>query len=134
MIKGFKEFIMRGNVVELAIAVVIGTAFAEVVKVFISSIVKPILNTFSSGSVRGLGFHLKYSDPTTFIDLSAIINSLIVFLMTALVVYLFFVMPMNKLAERKAAKRKAAGIVDDPEPPSEAELLTEIRDLLRSKQ
>jgi large conductance mechanosensitive channel len=58
MLKGFKEFIMRGNVVDLAIAVVIGTAFAAVVSAFVSSIVTPIVNAAGGSNTNGLGFSL----------------------------------------------------------------------------
>ncbi|MGI8418763.1 MAG: large conductance mechanosensitive channel protein MscL [Nakamurella sp.] len=137
MIKGFREFIMRGNIIELAIAFVIGAAFAKVVDTFVSAIITPLLNTVGSVKTGGLGFALKgpneASNPT-FINISTLINALIVFLITALVVYLALVLPMNKFAERKAAKRAAAGIIDPPEPASEQELLTQIRDLLQSQQ
>ncbi|MDQ2845862.1 MAG: large conductance mechanosensitive channel protein MscL [Actinomycetota bacterium] len=137
MIKGFKEFIMRGNVIELAIAFVIGAAFAKVVDVFVGAIITPLLNAVGPVKTGGLGFAIKGENVATnptFINISTLINALIVFLVTALVVYLALVLPMNKLAERKAAKRAAAGIIDPPEPASEQELLTQIRDLLQSQQ
>ncbi|NNG35308.1 large conductance mechanosensitive channel protein MscL [Nakamurella aerolata] len=134
MIKGFKEFIMRGNVIELAIAVVIGTAFQKVVDVVVTSIITPILNAFTGPSSAGLGFFVRSGKENTYMDFSAVINAIIVFLLTALVVYLVFVVPMNKLNERRAAKRAAAGIIEDPEPASEQELLVEIRDLLSAQQ
>lgn len=137
MIKGFKEFIMRGNVVDLAIAVVIGAAFGKVVDTFVSAIITPILNAVGPGEVGGLGFSIKGENSAanpTFINLSTIINAVIVFLLTALVVYAIFVVPMNKFNERREAKqaaaRRAAGIPEPTSPPSELELLTEIRDLL----
>src|SRR3954471_17809493 len=102
MLKGFKEFIMRGNVVDLAIAVVIGTAFAAVVSTFVSSIVTPIVNAGGGSNTNGLEFSLKHTSSvpkvskadvlgaSTFINVSAIINALIVFVITAAVVYFFF--------------------------------------------
>ncbi|WP_029137383.1 large conductance mechanosensitive channel protein MscL [Nakamurella lactea] len=138
MVKGFRDFIMRGNVIELAIAVVIGVAFQAMVDSFVSAFITPLLNTFGGASSNGLGFSFRSSTPAlaeaTYVNISAMINAIIVFLLTALVVYLALVLPMNKLAERKAAKRAAAGIVDDPEPPSQEELLAEIRDLLKAQQ
>lgn len=137
MIRGFKEFIVRGNVVDLAIAVVIGAAFGKVVDTFVSAIITPILNAVGPGDVGGFGFSIKganSADNPTFINLSTIINAVIVFLLTALVVYAIFVVPMNKFNERREAKktaeRKAAGIPEPVSPPSELDLLTEIRDLL----
>jgi large conductance mechanosensitive channel len=88
MIMGFKNFIMRGNVIDLAIAVVVGTAFAKVVDVFVTSFVTPIINALPGASVNGLGFSLRGGSlkQKTFIDFSTIINAVIVFLLTALVV------------------------------------------------
>ncbi|MFV0253581.1 MAG: large conductance mechanosensitive channel protein MscL [Beutenbergiaceae bacterium] len=136
MIKGFKDFILRGNVVELAIAVVIGSAFAAVVDTFVSAIVQPILAAAGGVDAGGLGFDLRAGDTVdgidpTFMDIGTIINALIVFLITALVVYFIFVVPMNAYAERM---KKLKGIADDEPEPTDTELLTEIRDLLKAKQ
>lgn len=145
MLKGFKEFIMRGNVVELAIAVVIGTAFQAVVSTFVTAIVKPIVNAAGGKNTNGLGFSLRHTSgvpsgtaqdvlgKSTFIDFSAIINALIVFLITAAVVYFIFVVPMNKFQERRALK--AAKGEPDPTPKSEDIILLEqIRDLLAAQE
>jgi large conductance mechanosensitive channel len=131
MIKGFKDFIMRGNIVDLAIAVVIGTAFAKVIDTFVSSIVKPILASFPGSSVNGWGFSLRGGDlkKSTFIDLSAIINAVIVFVLTAAVVYFIFVVPMRRIQEMRAR-----GL--EPEPtavPEDVLLLREIRDALGAR-
>jgi large conductance mechanosensitive channel len=131
MFKGFRDFITRGNIVDLAIAVVIGTAFAKVVETFVSAIVKPILNALPGASVNGWGFHLrggKLASATT-IDFSAIINAIIVFVLTAAVVYFIFVVPMLKMQELRAR-----GL--EPEPvavPEETQLLREIRDALGAR-
>ena len=90
MLKGFKEFILRGNVVDLAIAVVIGTAFAAVVSAFVSKIVTPVINALPGGSSSGLGFSLRHGAKftsktgtnTTFVDISGIINAIVVFVIT----------------------------------------------------
>jgi large conductance mechanosensitive channel len=141
MLKGFREFIMRGNVMELAIAVVIGTAFQAVVSSFVSAIIKPIVNAFGGTNTNGLGFSLRHTarvphgskadvlGASTFIDFSTIINALIVFLITAAVVYFIFVVPMNKIQARRAAKVEQGRT--EPEPrPEEIILLEQIRDLL----
>lgn len=132
MLKGFKEFIMRGNVVDLAVAVVIGSAFAKVVDTMVSSIITPILNRVGGAdAATGLGIQLgDKGNAKTFLDLGSIINALIVFSLTAAVVYFIVVVPM--------AKAKNAGLFGkkeeaEEEGPSETELLAEIRDLLRSK-
>lgn len=126
--KGFKEFIMRGNIVDLAVAVVIGTAFAAVVDKFVSNIITPLLNSFGGASSDGLGFEIRSGNGKTFVDLSAIINSLIVFILTAAIVYFLIVLPMNKIQERRKA-----GIEEEVEP-TDIELLTEIRDELRARR
>jgi large conductance mechanosensitive channel len=128
VIKGFKDFVLRGNLIELAVAFVIGAAFAKLVQDFISAIVTPIINAFPGAKSTGWGFSLRGGklEKTTFIDISTMINAIIVFLITALVVYLVFVVPMNKIVERR--KRG-----DEPEPEPQTEeiaLLQEIRDLL----
>lgn len=131
MIKGFRDFIMRGNVVDLAIAVVIGTAFAAVVSAFTTAIITPIINAFPGASTAGWGFALRGGKlhDKTFINISTIINAIIVFLITAAVVYFIFVVPMQKLQARRAR-----GI--DPEPeavPEDILLLREIRDALGAR-
>ncbi|MFL6163263.1 MAG: large conductance mechanosensitive channel protein MscL [Jatrophihabitantaceae bacterium] len=131
MIKGFRDFIMRGNVLDLAIAVVIGVAFAAVVSVFVSALVKPIINAFPGASVNGWGFHLRGGDLAgpTFIDVSSIINAIIVFLVTAAVVYFLVVVPVTKLQERRAR-----GMAPEPDAvPEEILLLRQIRDALGAR-
>ena len=134
MLQGFKEFILRGNVVELAVAVVVGSAFQKVVDTFVSAIVTPLINAAGNPETSGLGFSIRHDTAemaqATFINLSTIINALIVFILTAAVVYFIFIVPMNKLAERRTR-----GI--EPEPEAKAEdiiLLEEIRDELRARR
>ncbi|GAB98216.1 large conductance mechanosensitive channel [Kineosphaera limosa] len=134
MFQGFKDFILRGNVIELAVAVVVGSAFQQVVDKFVSSIVEPIINAAGSPETAGLGFSLRTDTAemaqSTFINFSTIINALIVFVMTAAVVYFVFVLPMNKLAERRAR-----GAEPEPEAISEdTALLREIRDALKANR
>ena len=129
MIKGFKEFILRGNVIDLAIAVVIGAAFQKVVDTMVSAIVTPFVNAAGAADSQGLGFFVRSGQENTFVNFSAIINAIIVFLITAAVVYFVFVVPMNKLAERRARGQ-------EPEPEAVSEevlLLQEIRDELRAR-
>ena len=131
MLKGFRDFIMRGNVVELAIAVVIGTAFTALVSSFTKSIIQPIIAAIGGSNVNGLAVQLNSSNPQSVIDFGAVINAVITFLITASVVYFIFVVPMNKINEIRARK---AGIKDTDVPLTDLELLTEIRDLLRAQQ
>ena len=83
MLSGFKDFIMRGNVIELAVAVVIGSAFAAVVDTIVSSIITPLLNAAGGAEVGGLKFEIINGRADTAMDFAAIINALIVFLLTA---------------------------------------------------
>ncbi len=132
MIKGFKDFIMRGNIVDLAVAVVIGAAFAKVVDTMVSSVITPILNRLGgSNAATGLGIQLgDKGNPKTFLDLGAIVNAAIVFVLTALVVYFVIVVPMNKAKERGMF----GGVAEDDGPSDEVVLLQEIRDELRRRQ
>ncbi|HEU5144640.1 MAG TPA: large conductance mechanosensitive channel protein MscL [Dermatophilaceae bacterium] len=119
MVKGFKDFLMRGNVVDLAVAVVIGTAFAKVVEAFVKIILDLV------GKVGGVPEFSDYKPGGVSVGL--FLTALIGFLIVALAVYLMVVVPMNHLAERRKA-----GIEPEPEAPSEEViLLTEIRDALR---
>jgi large conductance mechanosensitive channel len=141
MLKGFKDFMMRGNVVDLAVGVVIGAAFTGLVTQFTLSFLKPLIQLMGGGSaaapaaaagatgatgavtppprgvwtVNGVGF-----------DWAGFINAAITFLITAAVLYFLVVLPLNKLAERRRR-----GEEPPPAAPSEEiKLLTEIRDAL----
>ncbi|WP_153394420.1 large conductance mechanosensitive channel protein MscL [Ornithinicoccus halotolerans] len=130
MLQGFKDFIMRGNVIDLAVAVVIGSAFAAVVDVVVTSLLTPILNAAGGAQIGRLGVEIIAGQENTFVDLAAIINAVTVFVITAAVVYFLIVLPMNKLNERRARGQEA-----EPEPVGEdIALLTEIRDLLARRE
>jgi large conductance mechanosensitive channel len=129
MLKGFKEFLMRGNVLDLAIAVVIGTAFANVVSTIVDHLVQPLINVFAGGNATGLSWRIIDGNPKTTIDFAAIINAAIVFVLTATVVYFVLVVPMKKIQERRARGQEPA----PAELSTEEQLLTEIRDALRSR-
>ncbi len=127
MLRGFKDFVFRGNIVDLAVAFVIATAFAKVVDTFVSAIVRPIINAFPGAGVNGWGFSLRGGNlkPKTFIDISTLINALIVFGLTAAVIYFILVVPNQKLRERRG---------EPAAPPTDVDILIEIRDLLRTQQ
>ena len=128
MVKGFREFIMRGNVIDLAVAVVIGVAFGAIVTTFVEKIVNPIIQSIGGGEV-GLGFEIREGNPKTLVDIGAVITATINFVLIAAVVYFILVVPMNKLQERRKA-----GLVEEPAAPAEdVIILTEIRDLLRAQ-
>jgi large conductance mechanosensitive channel len=129
MLKGFKEFIMRGNVVDLAVAVVIGAAFGGVVTSFTQKILDPLLASLGGVEMPGLGFMINPDNKATFVDIGAVISQVINFLLIAAAVYFLVVLPMNLLA----ARRKRG---QEPEPQAPAEdvlLLQEIRDILAAR-
>lgn len=129
MLKGFKDFILRGNVVDLAVAVVIGAAFTAIVTAFTTAIIQPMINAVSPPDSSGLGFRLVGSKETTYLDFSVLISAALNFVIVAAVVYFVIVLPLNTLKERR--KR---GEESGPAEPTDVELLTEIRDLLRAQQ
>lgn len=135
MINGFKEFILRGNVIELAVAVVIGAAFTKIVNVLVEALINPLLGLFfQAGSLdKAMVVEVpNLSGGTSEFFFGQIVGAVIEFLAVAAVVYFVFVVPMNKAKERADRLRPA---VVEPEPlPTEAELLIEIRDLLQSRR
>ena len=126
MIKGFRDFIMRGNVVDLAVAVVIGAAFGSVVGAFTDNIINPIIAALGGDNVNGLATQLVAGNDKTVVDFGAVITAAINFVMIAAVIYLVLVVPMNKLAER----RKRGETPAEEVPAEDVALLREIRDLL----
>jgi large conductance mechanosensitive channel len=97
MFTGFREFIMRGNVVDLAVAVVIGAAFGTVIASFVTDILTPLLGLlgirdFSEASVSVGSAEVRYG---------LFLNALIAFLLVAAAIYFFVVKPMNALEERR---------------------------------
>lgn len=130
MVAGFRDFIMRGNVIDLAVAVVIGAAFTAVVNAIVSSIINPLIEIFwkpGKDGVSGITVPTLSGGTTTF-AIGDIINAIISFFAVALVVYLVFIVPMNKFKEIQAAK--ASVDEDEDKAPTELELLIQIRDLL----
>jgi large conductance mechanosensitive channel len=126
MIKGFKDFILRGNVVDLAVAFVIGMAFAALVKAFVDGIIGGILGAIGGSPDFGnSGFRINGS----LINLGLVINALIYFVIVAAVVYFAVVVPVNMLMER----RKRGEESEVAAPSEDILLLQEIRDLLRQR-
>jgi large conductance mechanosensitive channel len=125
MLKEFREFILRGNVVDLAVAVVIGAAFGAIVTSFVADIVTPL--------IAAIGGQPDFNDLTFRINGSVFryghfFNAIVSFLIIAAVIFFLVVKPLNALAARR--KRD-----EEPEPEAPAEdilLLTEIRDLLKA--
>lgn len=97
MFSGFREFILRGNVVELAVAVVIGTAFGAVITSFVTDILTPLLGIFGLPNFEGLTFAAGSAE----VRYGLFLNALIGFLMVAAAIYFFVVKPINALEERR---------------------------------
>ncbi|WP_152353351.1 large conductance mechanosensitive channel protein MscL [Brachybacterium subflavum] len=130
--KGFKDFVMQGNVIDLAVGVVIGGAFTALVTAFVTYIINPIVAAAGGANGIGLGFHVIASNDKTFVDIGSVISAVITFLITAAVVYFVFVLPMAK-ARRMAMIRRGED-PDAPEAtPEDIALLTEIRDALQNR-
>ena len=125
VLKGFKDFVLRGNVVDLAVAVVIGAAFTAVVNAFAADFLTPLIGLIGGGGKLGGQFALAGQ---TF-KWGAFISQVITFVLTAAVIYFLIVLPMRTLVERRRH-----GEEPGPVQPTELQLLTEIRDLLRSQQ
>lgn len=123
MFAGFKEFAYRGNVIDLAVAVVAGAAVTTLVGDFTAAVINPLIGLVLGGGVdvgvvtiRGQVF-----------DFTLLINSIITFVITMAVIYYVLVAPLNRLR-----RLQSAGKAPEPEPtPADIALLTEIRDLLK---
>jgi large conductance mechanosensitive channel len=125
MLKGFRDFLMRGNVVDLAVAVVIGAAFGTVVNAFATDFIGGIIGAIGGTPDFGnAGFTVNDSK----IVYGSVINALIYFVIVAAAIYFVVVLPMQNLAEGRGAD------ADTPAPSDEAVLLTEIRDELRAQR
>jgi large conductance mechanosensitive channel len=136
VLKGFRDFIMRGNVIDLAVAVVIGAAFTAVVTAIVTGIINPLISAVFNA--KSLDNALKVGIPTvggekSFLLFGSVIGAVISFLAVAAVVYFVMVLPMNHFKDRLDARKKA-GQPDEPPAPTDVELLAEIRDLLKAQQ
>ena len=125
MLKEFRDFVLRGNVVELAVAVVIGAAFGALVTAFVASFVTPLIAAIGGKpDFSPLAFTINGSRFTY----GAFFNALLSFLIIAAVIFFLVVKPLNAVAARRKAH-------EEPEPEAQPEdilLLTEIRDVLKS--
>jgi large conductance mechanosensitive channel len=132
MLKGFKEFIMRGNVVDLAVAVVIGAAFTAVINALVKDIITPIIAAIAGKPDFS---NLTFTANKSLFRYGDFINAVIQFLLVAAAIYFFVVLPIKKLTELRL-RRMAAG--DQPDeatvPSDETVVLREIRDLLSQQR
>lgn len=125
MLKGFRDFVLRGNIVDLATAVVIGAAFNGVVEQFTQAFIEPLLRLIGGGGISAGAFTINGVP----FDWAAFVNAVINLLIVAAVLYFIVITPMNKIRAR---------LVNDARPmhvaPEDVVLLREIRDLLRDRR
>ena len=123
MLKGFKDFLAKGNIIDLSVAVVIGAAFTTLVTAFTEKVVQPLISSIGAGGDHSYGF-LKIPLPgeNNFMDFNAVLTATINFVLVAAVIYFVIVLPYSKIrgAKEDAIKEEIA-------------LLTQIRDLLEKK-
>lgn len=131
-IAGFKDFISRGNAIDLAVGVVIGAAFGAVV----SAIVNKFINPLIAGLIGKPNFDkvLEFHLGSATVQPGAIITALVNFLLVALAIYCCIIVPMNKVIKAREAKKKTEEEDEKPEVDPQVELLTEIRDLLKTEK
>ena len=123
MLKGFRDFLLRGNVVDLAVAVIIGAAFGAVVDSFVKDVITPII-----GAVGGQpDFSAIRLGP---IAIGSFLNAILSFVIIAAVIYFLVVVPMNRIMERTRRQTETSA---PPAPTKEEVLLAEIRDLLKQR-
>ena len=127
MLKGFKEFISRGNAVDLAVGMVIGAAFTAVVTALVEKFLNPLIGGLFGEQNFDDVFH--FSVGTATVQPGAVITALVNFLLVAFALYFFIVLPMNALA----ARRKKEEAAETPEVSEDVQLLSEIRDLLKAQ-
>jgi large conductance mechanosensitive channel len=132
MLKGFREFILRGNVIDLAVAVVIGAAFTGIVTAIVTGVLNPAIGALFNA--KNLETALPVEIPTVdgghaTLAFGAVIAAVIQFVLVALVVYFALIVPINYL-KRVSFRKTEHTIGPDEAPPTELELLAEIRDLL----
>lgn len=128
MIKGFKEFISRGNVVELAVGVIIGAAFKNIVDALVNGIINPLIAAVIGKPDFSDAFILTLNG--TDVKFGLLITAVINFLLMAMALYLCIIMPMNALNERIKKKNEEDEAAAAEKVSDEVKLLTEIRDAL----
>jgi len=128
MLEEFKKFLFRGNVIDLAVAVIIGAAFTAIVTAIVTGLITPLVGMIFSKDFSTMTFEVNDS----VFNYGIVINAVIYFVSVAAVVFFFIVKPAQALMARRA--RGEEPVEDTPAPSDEALLLTEIRDLLAQRQ
>ncbi|MGW7411430.1 large conductance mechanosensitive channel protein MscL [Streptomyces sp. NPDC054863] len=137
LLEGFKAFLMRGNVIDLAVAVVIGAAFTNIVNSIVKGVINPLVGAFGTKDLEHYSSCLK--NPCKVVDgtmqgipimWGSVLSAVLSFLITAAVVYFLMVLPMAKYLAKRAAKLKSKEAVAEVMEATEIEVLKEIRDAL----
>lgn len=124
MLKGFRDFLAKGNIVDLAVAVVIGTAFTALVTKFTDSIITPLINRVGAGKDSSYGILKVAIGGGETIDLNILLSAFINFVLIAAVVYFLIVTPYNRIRTKESAESATD---------KQIRLLTEIRDALSDR-
>lgn len=139
VLAGFKAFLMRGNVIDLAVAVVIGTAFTNVVNSVVKGLINPVVGAFGTKDLNKYSSCLKSPCETNAagevvtgipIMWGTVLSATLTFVITAAVVYFLMVLPMARYLARRARQQAAEEEVQEVVEVSELEVLKEIRDAL----
>jgi large conductance mechanosensitive channel len=126
MLKGFRDFLLRGNAVDLAVAVIIGAAFTQIINSLVADMLTPLLAAIGGQpDFAALTFTINNS----VFRYGRFLNAILAFLIVATIIYFLVLLPLNALLERR---RK--GEVPAPEPTEDILLLRQIRDLLRDSE
>ena len=128
MLDEFKKFLLRGNIIDLAVAVIIGVAFAAILTAFTTGMITPLVGMIFAKDFTRMAFELNGSE----FNYGIVIDAAIRFILTAAVLFFVVVKPMQAVMARRAAGDEP--IEDTPAPTDEALLLTEIRDLLKQER
>jgi large conductance mechanosensitive channel len=131
--QGFKAFLMRGNVVDLAVAVVIGAAFTNIVNSFVKGVINPLVGAFGTKSLDNYSSCLSSTcgaNHGIHIMWGSVLGATLNFLITAAVVYFLMVLPMSKYLARQSAQKAAREGTKEVIEVTELEVLKEIRDAL----
>jgi large conductance mechanosensitive channel len=108
--RGFKNFLMRGDVIVVAVGLVIALAFSALITSFTTNIINPIVQSFTGGKV-GLGFQIRSGNPKTVVDFGAFISAIIYFIIFMAAVYFIIVMPYKAIQARRGQT-----VFGDPSP------------------
>lgn len=132
MLKEFQNFIARGNVMDMAVGIIMGAAFTAIVTSMVDDLVNPIISLFVGGiDFSGLNFAVGSGDNAATFNYGNFINAIIKFVIVAWVVFLL-VKGVNRMKEAALGKEEEAP--EEPKGPSQEDLLVEIRDLLRTQR